>query len=196
MPLPIYGTSSRRNNRFQILFATLIGVVMLSGVATSAEGRPEKKSSRKPAAAKAFSLPPIQGHIGDAPGPPYPAFFPNVDATGDELAFQKGVAKILCEKAESYPGREDHFGWLAENELFQKYVCRVHGLSGHILEAKSLPGGGWLVRVSVRPIVSAVGRAVILDDILEDYRYQDGVLTLVQTDAAKPKPDKHVFNLH
>jgi len=142
MPLPIYGTSSRLNNRFQIPFATLVGVVMLSGVATSAEGRAKKKSSRKPAAAKAFSLPPIQGHIGDAPGPPYRGFFPNADATGDELAFQEGVAKILCEKAEPYPGREEHFGWLARNELFQKYVYRVHGLSGHILETKSLPGGG------------------------------------------------------
>lgn len=191
---PIHGTSSRFRNRFQTHLAMLIcGVVILGGGTSFAEEAPRKKASRK--AASSNGLPPRQTFNRDVPEPPYEAFTPHSSASGEDLDFQKEIARILCSQAKSYPAREQHFNWLANDPLFQKAVHRVYGLNGYILEAEKLPGG-WHARVSVRPSVAAVGHAVIDDCIIEDYRYQNGVLTLIQTDAAMPKPDKQRIRLH
>ena len=189
-------TSARFTNRFQARLAILIGVVILGGAVMATEEGAKTKASRKTASAKAYSLPPSRNFNRDAPGPPYPAFIPHSSASGEDLDFQKEVAKVLCEKAESYPGREEHFSWLVRHPLFQQAVHRVDGLSGYIIEAKRLPDGAWRARVHVRPSVGAAGIPYIADYILEDYQYQNGVLTLLQTDAAVPKPDKQVFILH
>lgn len=197
MAQTIHGTAARVTNRSLVSSAMLIGVVILGAAATSADDQPNKGGSRKSVAAKASGPSPIQEDTdNEVFVPPGRAFFVNSHVKGDDRAFQKEIVKVLCEKAESYPGREEHFSWLADDELYQRTVRKVYGLKGWILEAKELPGGGWLARVSVRPSVEAVGLVYIKDFILEDYRYQDGVLTMIQTDADVPKPDSHVFILH
>ncbi len=200
------GTSSRFTNRFQARLVMLLGIAILGGVATSAEDPPSKNARRKTVAAEAiqksaagtvgFNLPPAQNPDPSVPDPSFYAFLPNSHVSGEELVFQREIARVLCDRAESYPGREEHFAWLADDELFQKAVHRVNGLQGYILEAEELPGGGWLARVRVRPSVAAFGLAYIKDYIVEDYRFQDGVLTRIRTDAAVPRPDEHVLILH
>lgn len=196
MRYPIHGTSSRFRLWFQVYLAMIIGgVVILGGGTWSAEEPVKKKASRKTPAAKAFRLPPLQNNAPDVIGAkPLKAFIPNSQASDEELDLQKEVARVLCSQAKPYPGREEHFNWLANDPLFQKAVFEVYGLSGYILEAESLPGG-WRARVSVRPVVQAAGRAEIVDYILEDYLYQNGVLSLIRTDAAIPKTDKQVLRL-
>lgn len=192
---PIDGTS-RFTTRIKVQLAVFIGVVVISGVATSADDRSKKRDGPRYAIPASLNSLPAQNTDDAVAEPPYPAFSVNSHAAGDELVLQREIVKVLCERAESYPGREEHFGWLANDELYQKTVQQVYGLKGYILEAKNLPGGGWLAKVSVRPSVEAVGLVHIKDFILEEYRYQGGVLTLIQTDADVPKPDRHVFILH
>jgi|GEM_PF-3591185 len=126
----------------------------------------------------------------DVPTPRGNAFFPNNNASGESKEFQKKVAKILDHLCASNQARLEHFAWVSTNDIVLKNDSELIGWDGVILEAEEWSSNGWTAKVRVRPRLSRVGRADVVDYVDETYRYQNGRLILVDTDAGRPDPKK------
>jgi len=126
----------------------------------------------------------------DLPAPRSNAFFPNNNASGESKRLQQMIAKTLELLCTPNQARSTHFSWLSNYDMVRKNHSKLIGWSSVILEAKELPGNGWIAKVRVRPYLSNVGRSAVLDYVDETYRYQDGKLVFVDTDANIPDPKK------
>ena len=144
-----------------------------------------------------FSSHELRGGFLTVPEPERPPYqgtkiVPNSVATGEALKLQQEFAAAMS-RADPVPeGRRAHFAWLDKDEHVRRYrVARV-GWYGGILSADPRPGGGWIVRIVIRPWLHPFGGS-LSDCVEETYDYVGGRLHLTRSDAAVAKPNLQKF---
>lgn len=118
---------------------------------------------------------------------------PNPEATGEALKLQEKFAAAMA-RADPVPeGRRAHFAWLDENEYVRRFRMTRMGWYGGIKSVEPRPGGGWVVRIVIRPWLYIPFRGTMPDNVEETYDYVGGRLHMTQSDAADAKPNLQRF---
>jgi hypothetical protein len=119
---------------------------------------------------------------------------PAREATGELLKVQDEFAAVMARDDPNPGDRKAHFAWLDKNEYVRRYDVRQIGWYGAVLRCKPRAGGGWLVKVVIRPWLDTVSLNTVLSDSVEETYEFVGVRTrLVESNAAIAKPAHQVF---
>ena len=127
-----------------------------------------------------------------APPPPYRGtkIVPDPKAEGDMLKLQNEFAAAMSRSNPGPEGRRAHFDWLDKNECVRRYRVLRIGWYGGVTGCEPRPGGGWLVKVVIRPWLHSMGirHNYVLDTVEETYEFVGGGIRLLASDAAEAKP--------
>lgn len=133
-----------------------------------------------------------------APPPSYRGtkIVPDKGATGDMLEVQDEFAAAMSRDDPKSEDRQAHFAWLDRNEYVRRYGVRQVGWYGGVLGCEPRPGGGWLVKVVIRPWLYPtvyLRHTFVLDTVEETYEFVGGRVRMVESNAAIAKPGLQVF---
>ncbi|WP_406700895.1 hypothetical protein V5E97_19080 [Singulisphaera sp. Ch08] len=193
---------------FPLQFALMVAALSIGGGRTLFAGESPTKAAQIESSKKSASMngrkvplrhpfppPPLSPNV-DLPREPFNSFFPDPNVPEGSKELQKNIAEVLRRLSTPYPSRIAHFAWLNTNPDWQKFGVRLAGWNGMIVKANELADNVWIAKVHVRPCTVAAGRSLVYDYVEEVYRYQNGKLILIETDAGVPKPDKQRLALH
>lgn len=174
--------------------ATLLSFVVEVDAQTSSTNRVSDRSARTKARYAASvapgATPPKAVYLLPEPDIIETMIWPNPNAAGDTKELQSRVAKLLSRFDEPYAERALHFSWLQNDPYFQQIRGRVSGWAGIVKDVEQLPGDGWVATVRVSPRIYPQSRAILLDYVEETYRFQNGKLARIASDAIEKKRDK------
>jgi hypothetical protein len=110
------------------------------------------------------------------------------------LRVQNEFAAAMSRDDPKPEDREAHFSWLDRNEYVRRYDVRRIGWYGAVLSCEPRSGGGWLVKVVIRPwLYSSWLKTALSDSVEETYEFVEGRVHLVGSNAAIAKPGQQGF---
>jgi hypothetical protein len=119
---------------------------------------------------------------------------PTQGVTGDLLKVQNEFAAVMARDDPDPEDRKSHFAWLDKNEYVRRYDVPRIGWYGGVLGYEPRPGGGWFVKVVIRPWLYSMSLKTLLTDSVEEtHEFAEGRLHLVESNAAIAKPGCQVF---
>jgi hypothetical protein len=130
--------------------------------------------------------------------PPYQGttIVPEQGAKGEMLLVQGEFAALMKRYDPRPEDRWAHFSWLDKNEFARRYGVSQIGWWGCVSGIEPQPGGGWLVKVTIRPWLDArehVRFSFVNDSVEEIYDFNGDRIRLVKSDAAEDKPTLQQF---
>jgi hypothetical protein len=130
--------------------------------------------------------------------PPYQGttIVPEQGAKG-EMRLVQGEFAALMKRYDPRPeDRWSHFSWLDKNEFVRRYGVSQIGWWGSVSGIEPQPGGGWLVKVTIRPWLDPrdyLRFSFVNDTVEEIYDFNGDRIRLVKSDAAEAKPTLQYF---
>jgi hypothetical protein len=130
--------------------------------------------------------------------PPYrgTTIVPEQGTKGEMLLVQNEFAALMKHYDPRPEDRWAHFSWLDKNEFARRYGVRLIGWWGSISGIEPRPGGGWLVKVTMRPWLVTreyVRFSFVNDTVEESYEFVGDRIRLVKSDATEAKPTLQQF---
>lgn len=150
---------------------------------------------------------PDQGSIPDGGGHPVikpdapPAYrgtkiVPEPKAVDDMLKLQNEFAAAMSRADPKPEDRRAHFAWLDKNECVRRYGVSQIGWYGAVSGCEPRPGGGWSVKVVIRPWLYSMSlKTLVVDSVEETYEFVRGRVRLVKSNAAQAKPTLQHFSI-
>jgi hypothetical protein len=146
----------------------------------------------------------IGGGLGGSASPPKPEpppayrgtkIVPAQGVTSELLKVQNEFAAMMARDDPNPKDRKSHFAWLDRNEIIRRYDVRRIGWYGGVLGCAPRPGGGWLVKVAIRPWLYTMTfrHSYVVDTVEETYEFVGDRAHLVESNAAIAKPELQVF---
>ena len=121
---------------------------------------------------------------------------PEKGTKGEMLSVQNEFAALMKRYDPRPEDRWAHFAWLDQNEFARRHGASQIGWWGSISGIEPRPGGGWLVKVTMRPWLDTreyVRFSYVNDAVEETYEFTGDRIRLMKSDAAEAKPTLQYF---